>query len=89
MTTPDRAAAARDRPEETVAGFLAALAIAAAGLSLAYRPVRLGVFAIVAALVAAGIGGRHARLAAIAAVVATVCWVVGMTVAVVTENPLY
>jgi hypothetical protein len=89
VTTPEETAGRGDRPAETVAGFLAALALAAGGLSLAYRPVRLGIFAIIAALVAAGIGGRHGRLAAIAAVVATVCWVVGMTIAILTRNPIY
>ena len=89
MTSPDPTAGARDRPIDTVAGLLAALSLTAAALSLAYRPVRLGVFAIVAALVAAGMGGRHARLATIAALVATACWVLGMIFAVVTRNPLY
>jgi hypothetical protein len=89
VTTPEGAAGTSDRPAETVAGFLAALALAAGVLSLAYRPVRLGIFAIVAALVAAGIGGRHSRLAAVAAVVATVCWVVGMTIAILPSNPIY
>jgi len=79
----------RDRPAETVAGFLAAVAIVAALLSLAYRPIRLDPFAIVVAFVAAGIGGRHARLAAVAVAVASVCFIFGMIIAIVTERPLY
>jgi hypothetical protein len=78
-----------DRPAETVAGFLAAVAIVAALLSLAYRPIRLDPFAIVVAFVAAGIGGRHARLAALAVAVAGVCFVLGMVIAIVTKRPLY
>jgi hypothetical protein len=43
----------------------------------------------VLALVAAAMGGRHARLAAIAAGVGAVAFVLGMTVAIVTGNPLW
>jgi hypothetical protein len=79
----------RDRPAETVAGFLSALAIVAALLSLAYRPVRLDPFAIVLALIAVGIGGRHQRLAAFAVATATVCFILGMIIAVWAEKPLF
>jgi hypothetical protein len=79
----------KDRPAETVAGFLAAVAIVAALLSLAYRPVRLDPFAIVLAVIAAGIGGRHQRLAAFAVATASVCFVLGMIIAVWTEKPLF
>jgi hypothetical protein len=79
----------RDRPADAVAGFLAAVAIFAALFSLAYRPVRIDPFAIVVALIAAGIGGRHARLAGFAVATAGVCFVVGMVIAVLTRRPLY
>jgi hypothetical protein len=79
----------RDGPAETVAGFLAAVAIVAALLSLAYRPIRLDPFAIIVAFVAAGIGGRHARLAAVAVAVASFCFVAGMVIAILTKRPLY
>jgi hypothetical protein len=79
----------RARPAETVAGFLAALSIVAALLSLAYRPVRLDPFAIVLALIAAGIGGRHQRLAAFALATASVCFILGMLFAIITEKPLF
>jgi hypothetical protein len=72
-----------------VAGFLATLALFAGLLTIAYRPVRIGPFALVVALIAVGIGGRHARLATWAVAVVTVGWVAGMIIAVVTENPLY
>jgi len=77
------------RPSEAVAGFLAALSIFASLFALAYRPVRIMPFAIVLAFVAAGMGGRHARLAAFAVGIATVCFVAGMVIAVVTRHPLY
>jgi ABC-type Mn2+/Zn2+ transport system permease subunit len=41
------------------------------------------------ALLATAIGGRHQRLAALAIVVGAVCFVVGMALAVLTDNPLY
>jgi hypothetical protein len=41
------------------------------------------------ALLAAAIGGRHARLAGIAIGVGAVCFLVGMALAVITDNPLY
>ena len=68
---------------------MAAAAMAASLTAIAYRPMRIAPFAIVIALVAAGIGGRHQRLAAVAVGVTTVAWFVGTVVAVVTENPLY
>jgi hypothetical protein len=79
----------RDRPGEVVAGFLAALAIFAGSLAVIYKPVRIAPAALVIALIAAGIGGRHQRLAAIAVGVVTVGWIAGMIICVITERPLY
>jgi hypothetical protein len=79
----------RDRPGETVAGFLAAAAIFAGSLAIVYKPVRLAPAALVVALIAAGIGGRHQRLAALAVGVVTVGWIVGMIICVITERPLF
>jgi hypothetical protein len=79
-----------DRAGEKVAGFLAALAMAMGALAVAYQPVKLGVPAIVISLVAAGMArGRFAPLARLAVLVATACWVLGMILAVLTENPLW
>jgi hypothetical protein len=79
----------RDRPAETVAGFLATAAIFAGLVALAYRPARVAPAAIVVALVANAIGGRHARLAALALAVAALGFVAGMTIAVATNTPLF
>jgi hypothetical protein len=46
-------------------------------------------FALLLALLAAAIGGRHRRLAAFAVILGAVCFVVGMVLAVLTDNPLY
>lgn len=74
---------------DTVSGFLSTLSILASALSVAYRPVRILPFAIVLALVAARMSERNQRLAGWAIAAAVVCWTLGMTIAVVTENPLW
>jgi hypothetical protein len=86
---------------DTVVGLMSATAIfigligatnfnlSISGTHLEMRPIRIGVAAIVLALIAAGIGGRHRRLAAAAVVISGVCWVLGMIIAVVTQRPLF
>jgi Domain of unknown function (DUF4383) len=74
---------------ETLAGFLASLAIFVAAVGLAYRPLRLIPLAILLALVATGIGGRATRLATGAVFICGACFAVGLAVAVVTSNPLW
>ena len=94
---PDRQ---RDRLD-TLAGLMSATAIfvgllamtnldlSIAGTHIAMRPIRIGVAAVILALVAAGIGGRHQRLAALAVGIAGFSWVAGMVIAVVTERPIF
>jgi hypothetical protein len=79
----------RGRPADAIAGFLAALALFVSLIGVAYRPVRVIPAAVIVALIAVGMGGRHQRLAAFAVAVAAVAWVVGMTIAVATSNPLW
>jgi len=74
---------------DTMAGFLATLSIFASAVGLVYRPARVVPFAVILALIAARMSARNARLAGWAVAAAIVCWTVGMTIAVVTENPLY
>lgn len=74
--------------------FLGVLTITNFNLSISghhfqMRPIRVGLASVILALVAAGIGGRHARLAQIAVVVAAVSWFLGMVIAVVTQRPLF
>jgi hypothetical protein len=78
-----------DRPADTIAGLLAALSILASAIGLAYRPARLVPFGLLLAVIAVGIGGRNSRLAATGIVVGGVCFVVGMAVAVITNNPVF
>jgi hypothetical protein len=77
------------RPGESVAGFLAAGSIALSFVAVVEKPVRLAPVAILVAFIAVAIGGRHERLAAAAVVIGILGWVLGMTIAVATENPLY
>jgi hypothetical protein len=79
----------RSRPAETVAGFLAAASIFVSLTGIAYRPLRLIPLAILLALVAVTIGGRHERLATYAVYVGAVSFAVGMAAAVITSNPLW
>jgi hypothetical protein len=74
---------------EALAGFLAAAAIFLALMGLAWRPVRLTIVAALLALVATGIGGRGVRLAGWALATAGVCWILGMTIAILAHHPLY
>ena len=99
MSTPE-ATANRDRLD-TLSGLMSAAAIFLAligatdlhlsisGQDVQMRPVRTGVAAVVLALVAAGMGGRHKKLATVAVAIAGAGWVLGMIVAVVTEKPLF
>jgi hypothetical protein len=79
----------RGAPGDTLAGFLAATAIFFSAIGLAYRPLRLIPLAILLSLLAAGFGGRHARLAQFAVVTGAVCFVAGLAIAVVTSHPLW
>jgi Co/Zn/Cd efflux system component len=74
---------------DTIAGLLATVSIFTSALGLVWRPVRLVPFAVILARIAARMSARQQHLAGIAVAVAVVCWTVGMTIAVVTENPLY
>ena len=74
---------------DTIAGLLATVSIFSSAVGLAYRPVRLIPFAILLAFVAARMSERQKRLAGLAVAAAVICWTLGMTIAVVTKNPLY
>lgn len=79
----------RSTAAETVAGFLAALAMFSAAIGVFYKPVRLILPAILLALIATGIGGRFARLSRTAVIVCVICFPLAMTVAVVTRHSLW
>jgi hypothetical protein len=80
---------ARPSSAETVAGFLAALAMAAALLALAWHPLRLLAPALVLSVLAAAIGGRATRLAMAAVFTVAACFFFAMIIAVVTSRALW
>ena len=57
--------------------------------ALVERPARIAPAAILVALIAAGIGGRHSRLIAFSVAVCALWWFLGMTIAVATDQPLW
>jgi hypothetical protein len=77
------------RPSETVAGLLSSLAIFTSLIALAWHPLRLIPVAIIVALIAAAMGGRHNRLAFVAVMISAACFFLGMTIAVVTSRALW
>jgi hypothetical protein len=80
----------RQTPGEAVGGLLAAAAVFLGFMAMAYRPARLAPLAAVLVLVATAMSGRrHERLVVAGVAVVGLGWLVGMTVAVITNNPLY
>ena len=65
----------RTRPSEVVSGYLSALAIFSAAISVAWHPLRLSPLAMLLAL--AGV------------MISALCFFLGLTVAVVTSRPLW
>ena len=96
MSAVDDAPRRSSTATDTVAGLLAAaslvLSAIAMGLGLLLQldahPARLAPVAIVMALVAARMSERYQSLALKAALFGGFAWVVGMTVAIVTDGPL-
>jgi len=76
-------------PAELVAGFIAVISIAGSALAIFWDPLRVSPFAVLLALIAVGMSPRDARLPMLAVVVGSLCFIVGMTIAVTTNNPLY
>jgi Co/Zn/Cd efflux system component len=74
---------------DILAGFLATASIFVSALGLVDRPARMLPVAVLLALVAARMTSRNTRLPGIAVAAAVVCWTLGMTIAIVTQNPLY
>ena len=77
------------RPADLVSGFLAVISLAASVLALFWDPLRVSPFAILLALISAAMAPRDSRLPLIAVVVGAVAFVVGVTIAVTTNNAVY
>lgn len=91
-TTRDRSSAG-----DVVAGLLAVASIVLSGVAMGLglllqvdaHPARLAPVAIVIALVAARMSARYQSLALKAALFGAFAWVVGMTIVIVTDGPLF
>ena len=81
--------AVRDRPADTVAGFLAALAMVGGAVAAVVRPVTIGLLAILIAFIATGLAERNQRLAAAGVAIAAGGFLTGMIVSVITSRPLW
>ena len=96
MSAVDETPAERSTARDTIAGLLAVASIVLSGIAMGVglllqldsRPARLAPVAIVLALVAARMSERFQSLALKAVLFAAFAWVVGMTVAIVTDGPL-
>jgi hypothetical protein len=90
-TQPDRTS-----PRDTIAGLLAVASIVLSAIGMGFglllqleaHPARVAPVAILLALVAARMSARYQSLALKAALFGAFAWVVGMTVAVVTDGAL-
>ena len=96
MSSVDETHADRTSARDTIAGLLAVSSVVLSGIGMGFglllqldaRPARLAPVAILLALVAARMSERFQSLALKAALFAAFAWVVGMTVAIVTDGPL-
>jgi hypothetical protein len=77
------------RTTDSVAGFLAAFSLALSGIALVRQPGLLAPVAALVAIVAARMTVAHRTLTAVAVVVAALAFLVGMSIAVVTDGTLY
>ena len=74
---------------ELVAGFLSVISMVGSALAIFWDPLRVSPFAVLIALVAVGMSPRGARLPFLAVAFGALCFIIGMTVAVTTTNPIY
>ncbi|MBA2740828.1 MAG: hypothetical protein H0U46_02320 [Actinobacteria bacterium] len=77
------------RRVDTIAGFLCAFALAISLIAIARTPGLLAPVAILIALVAARMTESHQKLAGWTVATATSAFVLGMVVAIATDNPLF
>jgi hypothetical protein len=77
------------QPAETVAGLMATGALFLGAFELVYRPFRLAPAAVILLLFATVMTQRQQRLVGIGFAVVGICFVVGASVQVLTEHPLF
>jgi hypothetical protein len=74
---------------DAIAGLLAAAAIVIAVVALVYRPARLAPVAVLISFAAGGMSFRWRKLAGVAVAVSALGFFFGMTIAVLTDHPLF
>jgi uncharacterized membrane protein (DUF2068 family) len=74
---------------DPLSGLFAAIALFFSLLALAYHPLTVSVTAFLLGLLSVLMSARHERLAGIALGVAGLSFVAGMTIAIVTDKPLW
>ena len=84
-TVPDHKLSSAD----AIGGLLAATSIFIGAVGVVQTPLKLVPAAIILALVSVRMTDRFRTLAAWAVGLSALWWVLGMTVAVITDNPLY
>jgi len=89
VSAVERSGSRPSEAREAVAGFLAAAALFASVVGVVDRPARVVPVALVLLLVAAVMTERHTRLVLWGLWIAMAAWMLGMTIAVVAERPLY
>jgi hypothetical protein len=89
VSTYDSDARGRVTVTQLVADFLATFALFAGLVSLVYYPGRLGTAAVFIALFAAALGGRDRYLVPVSVGVTAVCWLLGMTLAIALDRPIF
>ena len=96
MTSVDASRKDEQSAVDVVAGLMAVASLVLSGiacglgliLEIDAHPTRTGIVAVILALAAARMSSRYQRLSLVAAVVAGVAWIVGMTLMVITSNPI-
>ena len=97
MSSLDDARGDRLSATDTIAGLLAVASIVLSGigmglgllLQLDARPARVLPVALLAALIASRMSVRFQPLALKAALFGAFAWIIGMTIAVITDGPLF
>jgi hypothetical protein len=74
---------------ELTAGFLSVLSIVGSVIAVVYQPLKVLPFAFLIALIATAMAPRDNKLPLVAILVGAVAFVVGFTVAVTANHPLY
>ena len=76
-------------PSQLAADFLATFALFAGLIGIVYTPGIVCTAAVIVAILAATIGGRDRWLVPVTVAVTGACWLIGMTLAVLLERPIF